>query len=216
MARSTTSSNALIDRFPRLPDFIALTRADRPIGRYLLLWPRLSALWIAGTRGVKAQSQSKLLRDIVGNGSIVLLVGSFLIGAITGEEGLNDVKPFIIVPFTGILCLFLLDMGLSAGRSLIENKKDISGGLLVFGCVMPVIGSLFGLLASVLVGLSTGGTFLLMVLSASASYIAVPAAMRLALPQAKSGIYLSLALGVTFPFNLTLGMPLYYMLATLV
>jgi hypothetical protein len=79
---------------------------------------------------------------------------------------------------------------------------------------MPVIGSLFGLAAAKLVGLSVGGTFLLMVLSASASYIAVPAAMRLALPQAKSGIYLTLALGVTFPFNLTLGMPLYFLLAS--
>jgi hypothetical protein len=106
-------------------------------------------------------------------------------------------------------------MGLSAGKSLMENRKDISVGLLAFGCIMPVIGSLLGLIAALLVGLSVGGTFLLMVLSASASYIAVPAAMRLALPQAKSGIYLSLALGVTFPFNLTLGMPLYYLMASL-
>lgn len=176
----------------------------------------MSALWIAARKTGAAKMDAKLMRHILGNGSIVLLVGSFVIGAVTGEKGLNDLHPFIVVPFTGVLAIFLLDMGLSAGRSLIENKKDISGGLLVFGCVMPVIGSLFGLLAAVLVGLSTGGTFLLMVLSASASYIAVPAAMRLALPQAKSGIYLSLALGVTFPFNLTLGMPLYYMLATLV
>jgi hypothetical protein len=118
------------------------------------------------------------------------------------------------VPFTGVLALFLLDMGLSAGRSLLENRRDISAGLLAFGCLMPVIGSLFGLGAARLVGLSVGGTFLLMVLSASASYIAVPAAMRLALPQAKSGIYLTLALGVTFPFNLTLGLPLYFLLAS--
>lgn len=176
----------------------------------------MSALWIAARKTGAAKMDAKLMRHILGNGSIVLLVGSFVIGAVTGEKGLNDLHPFIVVPFTGVLAIFLLDMGLSAGRSLIENKKDISGAVLVFGCVMPVIGSLFGLLAAVLVGLSTGGTFLLMVLSASASYIAVPAAMRLALPQAKSGIYLSLALGVTFPFNLTLGMPLYYMLATLV
>lgn len=175
----------------------------------------MSALWIAARKTGAAKMDAKLMRHILGNGSIVLLVGSFVIGAVTGEKGLNDLHPFIVVPFTGVLAIFLLDMGLSAGRSLIENKQDISGGLLVFGCVMPVIGSLFGLLAAVLVGLSTGGTFLLMVLSASASYIAVPAAMRLALPQAKSGIYLSLALGVTFPFNLTLGMPLYYMLASL-
>jgi hypothetical protein len=78
---------------------------------------------------------------------------------------------------------------------------------------MPVVGCLIGLVPALLIGLSTGGTFLLMVLSASASYIAVPAAMKLALPEAKSGIYLTLSLGVTFPFNLTLGMPLYFLIA---
>jgi hypothetical protein len=174
----------------------------------------MSALWIAARKGGVTVVDCGLLRHILGNGSIVLLAGSFVIGAVTGESGLNDLHPFIVVPFTGVLAVFLLDMGLSAGRSLLENRKDISGGVLAFGCLMPVIGSLFGLAAAKLVGLSTGGSFLLMVLSASASYIAVPAAMKLALPQAKSGIYLTLALGVTFPFNLTLGMPLYYMLAS--
>ena len=173
----------------------------------------MSALWIAARRGGVTSVDSSLFRHILGNGSIVLLIGSFGIGAVTGEAGLNELHPFIVVPFTGVLALFLLDMGLSAGKSLMKNRKDISGGVLAFGCIMPIVGSLLGLLAARLVGLSVGGTFLLMVLSASASYIAVPAAMRLALPQAKSGIYLTLALGVTFPFNLTLGMPLYYMLA---
>jgi len=172
----------------------------------------MSALWLAARKGGVAAVDCSLLRHILGNGSIVLLAGSFLIGAITGEEGLNDLRPFIVVPFTGVLALFLLDMGLSAGKSLLQHRKEISGGVLVFGCVMPIIGSVFGLFAARLVGLSDGGAFLLMVLCASASYIAVPAAMRLALPQAKSGIYLSLALGVTFPFNLTLGMPLYYLI----
>ena len=174
----------------------------------------MSALWIAARKGGVAAVNPSLFRHILGNGSIVLLVGSFLIGAITGEAGLQDLRPFIVVPFTGVLAVFLLDMGLSAGRSLLENRKDISSGVIVFGCVMPVVGSLIGLGMAAFVGLSTGGTFLLMVLSASASYIAVPAAMRLALPQAKPGIYLTLALGVTFPFNLTLGMPLYFMLAS--
>ena len=174
----------------------------------------MSALWIAARKGGITAVDSTLMRHILGNGSIVLLIGSFAIGAITGESGLNDLHPYIVVPFTGVLAIFLLDMGLSAGRSLMEHRKEISGGLLVFGCVMPLIGSLFGLALANLIGLSTGGAFLLMVLSASASYIAVPAAMRLALPQAKSGIYLTLALGVTFPFNLTLGMPLYFLLAS--
>jgi len=175
----------------------------------------MSALWIAARKRGTSAVDCSLFRHILGNGSIVLLIGSFVIGAVTGETGLNDLRPFIVVPFTGVLAVFLLDMGLSAGRSLLENRKDISGGLLAFGCVMPVLGSLFGLASAKLIGLTTGGTFLLMVLSASASYIAVPAAMKLALPQAKSGIYLTLALGITFPFNLTLGMPLYYLLASL-
>lgn len=173
----------------------------------------MSALWIAARKGGVAAVDCSLFRHILGNGSIVLLIGSFAIGAITGESGLTDLHPFIIVPFTGVLAVFLLDMGLSAGRSLLENRKDISLGVVVFGCLMPMIGGLFGLAMAKLIGLSTGGSFLLMVLSASASYIAVPAAMKLALPQAKSGIYLTLALGVTFPFNLTLGMPIYFLLA---
>ncbi|WP_422049052.1 sodium-dependent bicarbonate transport family permease [Shimia sp.] len=175
----------------------------------------MSALWLAARKGGGAKFDSKLAHHILGNGSIVLLLGAFAIGVTTGQEGLAQMEPFIIVPFTGVLALFLLDMGLSAGRSLIEHRKEISGGVLIFGCVMPLIGSLFGWGAGELVGLSMGGTFLLMVLCASASYIAVPAAMRLALPQAKSGIYLSLALGVTFPFNLTFGLPIYFYLASL-
>ena len=176
----------------------------------------LSALWIAGTRGVQTRSRKKLLRDIVGNGSIVLLVGSFLIGVITGQDGLNDLKPFIIVPFTGILCLFLLDMGLSAGRSLMENRKELSLGLFAFGCLMPIIGSLLAFGGGVLLDLSQGGLFLLMVLSASASYIAVPAAMKIALPEAESGIYLTMSLGVTFPFNIAIGLPLFLWISSLV
>ncbi len=174
----------------------------------------LSALWIAGSKGNSAQSKKQLTRDILGNGSIVLLVGSFLIGVITGEEGLQDLNPFIVVPFTGILCLFLLDMGLSAGRSLLENRNVLTGGLFAFGLIMPIIGSIAGLGAGRLVGLSDGGTFLLMVLSASASYIAVPAAMKIALPKAESGIYLTMSLGVTFPFNIAFGLPLYLYIAT--
>ena len=174
----------------------------------------LSALWIAGSKGNATQSKKKLMRDIVGNGSIVLLVGSFVIGAITGKEGLKDLDPFIVVPFTGILCLFLLDMGLSAGRSILENRQYLTSGLFAFGVIMPLLASLLGYAAGWLVGLSDGGVFLLMVLSASASYIAVPAAMKIALPQAKSGIYLTMSLGVTFPFNIAIGLPLFLWIAT--
>ena len=174
----------------------------------------MSAIWISARSGGGGAINGALMRHILANGSIVLLVGAFIIGNVTGEAGLQELHPFIVLPFAGVLSLFMLDMGLSAGRSLIKNRGDISGGLLVFGCLMPMVGSLFGFAFAALIGLSMGSAFLLVVLSASASYIAVPAAMRLALPNAKPGIYLSLALGITFPFNLTFGMPLYFLMSS--
>lgn len=176
----------------------------------------LSALWLAARSRPGTKLDATLLRDILANGSIVLLVGAFLIGAVTGKPGLEQIDEFIVVPFTGVLCLFLLDMGLSAGRSLLSHRGELSFGLFAFGCLMPVLGSLLGLGSGMLIGLSQGGLFLFMTLAASASYIAVPAAMRIALPEAKAGIYLSASLGITFPFNLTLGLPLYAWLAAMV
>ncbi len=171
----------------------------------------LSALWLVakgggdGTKGM----DSALLREIMLNGSIVLLVGSFFIGWATGEEGLAEISSFIVSPFKGVLCLFLLDMGLVAGRGLREGGKILRPAVLAFGVLMPLIGSVIGLGFTLALGLSNGGMALMMVLSASASYIAVPAAMRVALPEANPSLYLTLSLGVTFPFNLTLGIPLY-------
>lgn len=177
----------------------------------------LSALWlIARFDKGSAQMESGLMREILLNGSIVLLVGSFIIGVITGSDGLDLIAPFIVTPFQGVLCLFLLDMGLVAGRGLREARGVLKPGLFLFGMVMPLVGSVFGLATGVLLGLSTGGVVLFMTLSASASYIAVPAAMRVALPEANPSIYLTLSLGVTFPFNLTIGIPLYLAIATFV
>jgi hypothetical protein len=154
-----------------------------------------------------------LWREILLNGSIVLLIGAFAIGAITGQDGLDKISAFVVSPFQGVLCLFLLDMGLVAGRGLRAARGQVSVGAVAFGILMPIIGSGFGLAMGLLVGLSTGGVVLMMVLSASASYIAVPAAMRVALPQADPSISLTLSLGVTFPFNLTVGIPLYLFIA---
>jgi len=177
----------------------------------------LSALWlIARYDKGAAGMDAGLMREILLNGSIVLLVGSFLIGAITGAEGMDLIAPFIVAPFQGVLCLFLLDMGLVAGRGLRDARGVLKPGLFAFGVLMPLVGSGFGLLAGVLLGLSPGGVVLFMTLSASASYIAVPAAMRVALPEANPSIYLTLSLGVTFPFNLTIGIPLYLAVATFV
>ncbi|MDJ1009197.1 MAG: sodium-dependent bicarbonate transport family permease [Paracoccaceae bacterium] len=175
----------------------------------------LSALWIVARTGKAAEMDAGLVREILLNGSIVLLIGSFVIGWITGEEGLAQISSFIVAPFQGVLCLFLLDMGLVAGRGLRQSRGALGVGAVAFGCLMPPIGAAMGLAAGLLLGLSTGGVMLLMTLSASASYIAVPAAMRVALPEANPSVYLTLSLGVTFPFNLTLGIPLYLSAATL-
>ena len=169
----------------------------------------LSALWLASRSGAGVQGQDGLWRDLLANGSIVLLTGSFVIGAVTGGDGMEMIAPFIVTPFTGILCLFLLDMGLSAGRSLIKNRSLLSPGLFAFGVAMPLIAAGLAWAGGAAIGLGQGSQFLLMVLSASASYIAVPAAMKIALPKAEAGVYLTLSLGVTFPFNITIGLPLY-------
>ena len=177
----------------------------------------LSALWIAARAPeVEARDTVRVSpRELFANGSIVLLTGAFVIGALTQERGMQMVAPFVVTPFTGILCLFLLDMGLNAGRSLIGNRHVLSIGLLGFGLVMPLLASLIAFGLGQVIGLGTGSLFLLMTLAASASYIAVPAAMRIALPGAEPGIYLTLSLGVTFPFNVALGLPLYLMIARL-
>lgn len=177
----------------------------------------LSALWLAARCGNGSERiGAELWREILLNGSIVLLLGAFAIGWITGEEGLAQIESFIVEPFKGVLCLFLLDMGLVAGRGLRSSRGVLSSGAVAFGVLMPLVGASLGLVAGLLLGLSLGGMVLIMVLGASASYIAVPAAMRVALPEANPTLSLTLALGVTFPFNLTFGIPLYMMLAAAV
>lgn len=173
----------------------------------------LSALWLAARSGKTGEMEPDLWREILLNGSIVLLLGSFAIGWITGPEGLKEIAPLIVAPFKGVLCLFLLDMGLVAGRGLRSGGKVLDKGAVGFALVMPLIGGAAGALLGAMIALSTGGVALLAVLGASGSYIAVPAAMRVALPEANPSIYLTLSLGVTFPFNLTLGLPIYLWMA---
>lgn len=174
----------------------------------------LSALWLVTRSKGGGKMEPGLWREIMLNGSIVLLVGAFLIGMATGQDGLKEIAPLVIAPFKGVLCLFLLDMGIIAGRGLRKGRGVLDMGAIGFGILMPLIGASLGLAMSMLIGLSLGSATLLMVLSASASYIAVPAAMRVALPEANPSIYLTLSLGVTFPFNLTLGIPLYLAVAS--
>jgi len=183
----------------------------------------LSALWLLsrtrgqdGANGSAGGDQAGLMREIALNGSIVMLTGAFVIGWITGKEGLAMVAPFIVDPFQGVLCLFLLDMGLVAGRGLRRGWRELRPRVVAFGIYMPLISATLATLALLVVPVSLGGAALLITLSASASYIAVPAAMRLALPEARPAVYLTMSLGVTFPFNLTLGIPLYIQLAELI
>ena len=173
----------------------------------------ISALWLASRSGSGGRMDAELWREILLNGSIVLLVGAFVIGVVTGADGMARIESFIVSPFQGVLCLFLLDMGLVAGRGLRNARGVLSPGALAFGLLMPMIGAAAGLGVGLALGLSAGGVALMMTLSASASYIAVPAAMRVALPEANPSVYLTLSLGVTFPFNLTLGIPTYVAIA---
>tara|TARA_R110000787_G_scaffold63679_8_gene143676 strand:+ start:5771 stop:6772 length:1002 start_codon:yes stop_codon:yes gene_type:complete len=152
---------------------------------------------------------TELVREVLLNGSIVLLTGAFIIGWITGPDGMAQVSSFIVDPFKGVLCLFLLDMGLIAGRGIRQSAHELKPGVIFFGLIMPPIGAAIALAAGIVIDLDIGSTALLMTLAASASYIAVPAAMRVALPEARPEIYLTLSLGITFPFNLTVGIPLY-------
>jgi uncharacterized protein len=173
----------------------------------------LTALWIATRAGSGGRMDGELWREVLLNGSIVLLIGAFVIGALTGEQGMKDIESFIVSPFKGVLCLFLLDMGLVAGRGLRQSRGLLGVGAISFGILMPLVSAALALPFALMLGLSVGGTALLMTLAASASYIAVPAAMRVALPEANPSIYLTLSLGVTFPFNLSLGIPLYLAVA---
>lgn len=148
---------------------------------------------------------------LTGKGSMILL-GALIIGYISGPEGIAVTKPFFGDLFKGVLCLFMLEMGLVAGQRLAEVRS--AGVFLVaFGIVMPIINGAIGVMAGGLVGLSVGGATMLGVMSASASYIAAPAAMRISIPEANPSLYLTASLGITFPFNIAMGIPLYFWLA---
>jgi hypothetical protein len=150
----------------------------------------------------------EFLREALFNGSVLVLVGSLIIGAITGSAGKEALYPFTNEIFTGALCLFLLDMGLVSARR-VKPLLAMGAFPLAFAVLFPLLNAALGLGVARLVGMSAGDAILFVVLCASASYIAVPAAIRLALPEANPGLYVSMPLALTFPFNVTLGIPLY-------
>jgi len=152
-----------------------------------------------------------VLHEAFFNGSIILLVGSLVIGILGGKAGAEELKPFVDDIFKGVLSFYMLDMGIIAAKRF-SDFKESSGFLITFGLVYPLVGASLGLLIAKLINLHIGDALILMVLVASASYVAVPAAMRTAIPKANMSLLLPVALGVTFTFNVTLGIPLYFYL----
>lgn len=149
-----------------------------------------------------------VLREAACNGSVLLLTGSLLIGLIIGAQGMAKLSGLFLIPWDGVLCLFLLDMGYLAA-SRMRQAAALNMRLVAFGVVMPLLGSVIGFAAATSLGLELGDTVLLVTLCASASYIAVPAAIRNVLPDADPGLALPLALAITFPFNILIGIPFY-------
>lgn len=154
-------------------------------------------------------SLKSALHEALFGRSIFLLVGALLIGWLSGKPGMAKVEAFFITPFQGVLALFLLEMGMVAGRRFSDLRK-VGLFLLAFGVVMPLLHGCIGVSLGRVAGLELGGATLLGVLAASASYIAAPAAIRLSLPDANPTYYLTASLAVTFPFNITLGIPCYF------
>ena len=144
--------------------------------------------------------------------SIFLLVGALVVGSLCGEPGMKKVEAFFVTPFQGVLALFLLEMGVVAGRRVGDLRK-VGPFLLGFGILVPIVNGALGVLLGKLTGLELGGATLLGVLSSSASYIAAPAAIRMSLPEANPTLYLTSSLAITFPFNITLGIPIYLEIA---
>lgn len=162
----------------------------------------------AAEPGKSEFSWSEVLREACLNSSVFLLIGSLVMGILTGEHGWEKLKPFTQDMFYGVLTFFLLDMGLLAAKRIKDLQKT-GVFLILFAIFIPIVNAGIGLVVAKLIGMSQGDALLFSVLCASASYIAVPAAMRLTVPQANPSLYISTALAVTFPFNIIVGIPLY-------
>ena len=190
-----------IDFEPQLPIFLAVMEVP----------PIIVGIVLA--RGLRSGIDwQKLGHEAFFGKGVVLLLGGMAIGWLAGPDGLAPVKPLFYDLFKGALAIFLLEMGLIVARQTDVLRRQ-GAFLMTFGIVMPLVSSLLGAACGLLLGLSVGGTMLLATLAASASYIAVPATMRLAVPAANPALSLAAVLGVTFPFNILAGIPFYYWLA---
>jgi hypothetical protein len=193
---------------PYMSAFLAIME---PIGIVAAIFLARAALQVGSVAG-RRWLRPVLHEVLTGKGSLILL-GALGIGYLSGPGGQAMTKPFFVDPFKGILCLFMLEMGLLAAQRLAEVRR-VGFFLVAFAVCMPVLYGLFGVLAGGAVGLSMAGATLLGALAASASYIAAPAAMRISLPEANPSLYLTASLGITFPFNLAFGIPLYFWFST--
>lgn len=155
-----------------------------------------------------AMQLKTLLHDVIFGKSVLLLLGGLLIGYIGGVEGTEPIQALFVDPFKGVLALFLLELGLVAGAHL-SLLRQYGARVILIGVLVPPILAILGLLLGILLGLSVGGVAVLATLAASASYIAAPTAMRIAVPAANAGLSITVALGVAFPFNIVLGIPIY-------
>ena len=149
------------------------------------------------------------LHEVLSGKSFILLLAGLIAGAVSSPEGRELIKPFLIAPFYGVLMLFLLEMGLIAGERL-RDARQAGPRLVVFAIVAPILQGALGILLAYAIGLSQGGATIFSVICSSASYIAAPAAVRASLPEANPGYYVTTSLGITFPFNLIVGIPLYF------
>ena len=177
----------------------------------------LIAIFIARTQSKEESTASwgKLFHELFAGRGTVLLIGGLVIGLLSGKKGFEQVAPLFDTPFKGVLALFLLEVGLVTGRKLGDLVKA-GPFLIAFGLIMPILHACIGIFLGKTLGLSLGGSTIFGVLCASASYIAAPAAIRIALPEASPTYYLTSALAITFPFNIVFGLPLYLSIAKII
>lgn len=173
----------------------------------------LSAIFLARRAGAGAINWRHLSRDVLAGPSVMLLAGGLVIGAVMGEAGTAPLKSVFVDPFKGVLALFMLELGLVLGERMPEVRR-FGLRLLLLGMGLPLMLAVVGALVGQLLGLSVGGVALMATLAASASYIAAPTAMRIGLPEADAGLSIAAALGVTFPFNILFGIPIYLWFAS--
>jgi hypothetical protein len=171
-------------------------------------------IYLASRKYSANVSWGKTMQEILLGKTVLLLVGGLVIGFIASEDGFNKISPFFITLLNGFLTLFLLQLGYIAGTQLSDVRKS-GFKLILFAILFPVIAGFLGAVAGSIAGMSVGGTTLLAVLAGSASYIAAPAAVATALPKVKFGLALTCSIGITFPFNLVVGIPLYEAIAKL-